>query len=169
MAALTFDGHTICNANLKLEIVSPDNKHTYPNIQRSGECLGNNITQTPDYFTYYQVNAIGTYLMKLTNLDNGYEISDSYEVRDSVLFDVERIGPTRIYPPHGYEMTLKIKANQSFNGNIIESVPDIFEIVDREPEVSMNDDIQYSILNIGDEKGQQFLVWEDVTLQKSEE
>ena len=63
------------------------------------------------------------------NIDNGYEITDSFEARDAVPFEIERIGPTRIYPPAKYEMKLKIKANQDFNGEVIESVPESFDIV----------------------------------------
>ena len=87
-------------------------------IQYSGECHANNVTDVPDYFAYYQVEETGKYEMRLTNLDNGYEIIDTFEVRpstssghaDSVPFDIERIGPTRIYPLADYEMVLKIKA-----------------------------------------------------------
>jgi hypothetical protein len=68
--------------------------------------------------------------MKLKNLDSGYEIEDSFEVRDYVPFDVERIGPTRIWPKAPYEMILKIKANQDFKGKIVETVPRDFLIVD---------------------------------------
>jgi hypothetical protein len=42
--------------------------------------------------------------MKLTNLENNYEITDSFEVQELVPFDVERIGPTRINPTSSYEM-----------------------------------------------------------------
>ncbi len=39
----------------------------------------------------------GIYQIKLTNLDSGNEITDSFEVRDSVPFEIERIGSTRIW------------------------------------------------------------------------
>jgi len=128
MAALRDDGHTICDANLVLTITAPNEETTNPTIQRSGECGRNNVTDKPDYFAYYQVGETGVYQTKLTNLDNGYEITDSFEVRDSVSFDVERIGPTRIYPQAEYQMTLRIKANQDFVGEVREYVPDSFVI-----------------------------------------
>lgn len=142
-------GHTLCDASLRLQILNPLNSEGITgsgatdsqseilnlstedgSIQKSSECDLKNVTYTPDYFAYYQVSGIGIYQMKLTNLDNGYEIEDSFEVRESVLFDVERIGPTRIYPPATYEMTLNIKANQDFKGRIIESVPASFKITE---------------------------------------
>ena len=128
MAALKDDGHTICDANLKLEIIIPDGESFSASVENSGECGPNNVTDVPDYFAYYRVGGSGIYQMKLTNLDNGYEISDSFEVRDSVPFDIERIGPTRIYPPAKYEVTLKIKANQDFIGEVMEYVPESFLI-----------------------------------------
>ncbi|MCK4520928.1 hypothetical protein KAT95_03705, partial [Candidatus Parcubacteria bacterium] len=128
MAALRDNGHTLCDANLNLEIISPDGITNNPEVQISGECGPNNVIDVPDYFSYYQTNKTGLYQIKLTNLDNGYEISDSFEVRQFVPFDVERIGPTRIYPPVDYEVVIKIKANQDFQGQIIETVPSDFEI-----------------------------------------
>jgi len=134
MAILRDDGHTICDANLKLKIkneklkIETELSTVDGTIKYSGKCKSNNVTDVPDYFAYYQVEEPGTYEMKLTNLDNNYEINDSFEVRDSVPFEIERIGPTRIYPPATYEMKLKIKANQDFKGQISEQVPSSFDI-----------------------------------------
>lgn len=128
MASLDESGHTLCDSNLKLEIITPGGELSSVPVKKSGECGPNNVTDKPDYFAYYQVNGTGIYQMKLTNLDSGYEIEDSFEVRGSVPFDVERIGPTRIYPPATYKMRFKIKANQDFVGEIIEQIPSSFEI-----------------------------------------
>ncbi|MBU4142123.1 hypothetical protein KKE99_04615, partial [Patescibacteria group bacterium] len=147
MAVLRDDGHTICDAKLVLSIkyqvssIETILSTEDGTIQYSGECSGNNVTDAPDYFAHYEVGEAGTYQMILTNLDNGYEITDSFEVRDSVPFDVERIGPTRIYPPSGYEMVLKIKANQDFKGEIRESAPEGFEIKFQ----SSNDKLQTNV------------------------
>jgi len=129
MAALRDDGHTACDANLKLEILAPNGGAVNPGIQKSDKCGPNNVVDVPDYFVYYRVNDVGIYQMKLTNLDTGYEITDFFEVRESVLFEVERVGPTRIYPLANYEMTLKIKVNQDFIGETTEQVPDSFQIL----------------------------------------
>ncbi len=128
MAALADNGDTICDSNLLLEITAPDKSVSHPEMQRSGLCGPNNVVDIPDYFSYYQTGELGIYDIKLTNLDNGYEITDSFEVWQKVPFEVERIGPTRIYPPADYQMTIKVKANQDFNGQIIEQVPACFEI-----------------------------------------
>ena len=136
MAVLKEDGHTLCDANLKLEIISPNGETSYPEVQKSGECGQDNVTNKPDYFAYYQVDSIGNYQMKLQNLDNGYEINDSFEVQESVLFDIERIGPTRIYPLATYEMKIKIKANEDFKGDVKELMPAGFQILNNFPDNS---------------------------------
>jgi len=156
MAVLKDDGHTVCDARLELRIKNHESKietillTADGTIKYSGKCGPNNVTDIPDYFAFYQVEEPGNYEMKLTNLDNGYEILDSFEVRDSVSFEIERIGPTRIYPPATYEMTLKIKANQDFNGEIIENVPTSFDISIQ--------NTKYRIQNTGQD--QKSIVWE---------
>jgi hypothetical protein len=99
-------------------------------IQKSNECGPNSVTYQPDYYTHFMVAGAGKYQLKLTAITkNGTrQIEDSFEVRESVPFDVERIGPTRIFPPSPYQMTLKIKANQDFEGVVKEYVPEGFEI-----------------------------------------
>ena len=131
IAVLDDSGRTICNSKIKLEIKDEKGKIQTlstedQTIKYSGECEGDNVTDVPDYFAHYKVEQVGKYEMKLTNLDNNYEIIDYFEVRDSVLFDVERTGPTRINPIAKYEMKIKIKANQDFKGEIVETVPMTF-------------------------------------------
>lgn len=60
-------------------------------------------------------------------------LEDSFKVKESVPFDVERIGPTRIYPPAEYQMTLRVKVNQDFSGEVIEYVPESFKILNPPP------------------------------------
>jgi len=130
-AVLKDDGHTICDAILKLEITTPKKQKIYPEVQESGKCAGDNVTDVPDYFANYSVDGPGKYQMKLTNLDNGYEIIDYFEVRKSVPFEIERTGPTRIFPPAQYEMKIKIKANSDFEGEIVETVPMTFAVEEK--------------------------------------
>ncbi|NCN22521.1 hypothetical protein GW934_03470, partial [Candidatus Falkowbacteria bacterium] len=53
MAVLDDAGHTICDANLNLEIFAPNGSTTTLEVQKSGECGPNSVTYTPDYYTYY--------------------------------------------------------------------------------------------------------------------
>jgi len=66
----------------------------------------------------------GTYQMVLTaqTQKGEYQIADFFEVRKEVPFEIERIGPTRINPVAAYDFKIKIKANQDFEGEIIEEV-----------------------------------------------
>ncbi len=128
-------------------------------IERSSECKGDSVTYIPDYFAYYQVGGPGIYKMELTNLDNGYEIEDSFEVRDSVPFEVERIGPTRIYPPAAYEMVMKIKVNQDFVGQVVESVPADFEIIGS-PLINTNNDNPLNATNINTNDHEKIIEWQ---------
>ena len=146
MAVLKDNGHTICDANLKLKIENKKSKISAElstgdgTIQYSGQCGPDNVIDVPDYLAYYPTGEAGTYAITLINLDNGYEITDSFEVRDSVSFEIERIGPTRIYPLANYEMKLKIKANQDFNGEIVEKIPDSFQLINSESEIRNSND-----------------------------
>ncbi|MHA1482679.1 MAG: hypothetical protein ACTSQA_04480, partial [Candidatus Heimdallarchaeaceae archaeon] len=139
MAVLTDSGSTICDANLELRIKNQELgietvlSTQDGTIQYSNKCGPDNVTDVPDYFAYYQIGETSTYQMKLINLDNDYEIEDSFEVRNYVPFDIERIGPTRIYPPADYEMKIKIRVNEDFNGQVIESVPGSFEVKSQFP------------------------------------
>lgn len=134
MAVLSDSGRTICDAKLQLEIVNSVEETIILSteegtIQYSNSCGPNNVTDQPDYFAYAQLNNVGVYEIKLTNLDNNYEITDSFIVQNAVPFEVERIGATRINPFESkYSLTINIKANQDFEGKIIEQVPENFEI-----------------------------------------
>ncbi|MBI1839221.1 MAG: hypothetical protein HYR95_02945, partial [Candidatus Colwellbacteria bacterium] len=147
MAALTDKGVTICDANLKLDITVPDGTVVSPEVQRSGECkLDADIVDVPDYFVHYAANELGSYEMKLSRLDGDgaeiHHISSSFEVQDAVPFEVERTGPTRIFPLAKYKMKFTVKTNKDFTGNIIEHLPNSFAITEN-PE--------YAIQNGGSE------------------
>ena len=181
MGALRNDGHTICDANLVLSIkyqVSSNETILSTEdgtILYSGRCSGNNVTDVPDYFAYYTVGEVGVCEMKLTNLDNGYEITDAFEVRDSVPFEVERIGPSRIYPPADYEMILKIKVNEDFVGFIQEKVPTSFKIMNQELRIKNQESGKFEIYDgqfisqDGEDSDVKLLRWHDLDLKQNDE
>ena len=138
MAVLDDDSHTLCQTALKLEITTPKSEtitlsSSKGTIGNSETCGVNNVTDIPDYFAYFQTNQIGLYQLKLINLDNGYQIEDSFEVKDSLPFEVERIAATRTNPfKANYVMNFKIKVNQDYQGQVIETVLSSFEILDHD-------------------------------------
>ena len=147
-AVLDDDGNMVCDASLRLKIES-ENLHAGKagltvNDKLSTddgkikvnpeECAKKAHTNVPDYKAEYKVQEIGVYKLVLTaNTPAGETvITDSFEVRSSVQFNIERNGPTRIYPVSPYEMKVKIEANEDFKGQVIETVPGNFDIVNQE-------------------------------------
>lgn len=129
-------GHTVCDANLTLEISTPSGKKTTlsseaDTIKRSGQCGIDNVTDVPDYASTWAVpQEVGTYNLTLTaNTRNGVRaIKDFFEVRESVPFVIERSGPSRIYPLSQYKVELSVTANQNYSGPIVETIPGSFEV-----------------------------------------
>ncbi|GEM_PF-6977796 len=144
MAALDKFGHTMCDADLKLEVTDPQGQTTTPDIQKSSTCGPDNVTDNPDYYSYYQLpttnyQLIGKYTIKLTNNTNNYSIDDSFEVKESVPFVVERVGATRINPfASKYTMNIKVTANQDFRGEMVEQVPNGFSVVSQQLKWPLN-------------------------------
>ena len=128
MAALRNDGHTVCDAELDLQIIDPNGTEIGLAVEPSGKCDRNNVTDVPDYESFMNLEVEGVYQMRLTNKINKYSIQDSFHVTDSLPYEVERIGPTRIYPFVPYDNKIIIKANEDFKGEITEIVPKSFEI-----------------------------------------
>jgi hypothetical protein len=128
LAALTEKGDTICDAWLELKIIDPNYNIEEVAVEQSGACDKNNVTDIPDYLAYFNNTAsLGRYTIQLNHLNKAgevvHKIEDHFEVRDYVPYDIERTAPTRIYPPAPYEVTINIKANRTFTGDIIERLP----------------------------------------------
>jgi len=135
VAALDNNGHTLCNAELSLEITAPDGGVANLNSQNgliinNPDCGSDNVIDTPDYYSHYNLAGVGVYKVKLS-YSSPYgtkEIMDQFEVRDDSPFEIERVGPTRIYPSADYSMKIQVRADQDFNGDITEVVPESFSI-----------------------------------------
>jgi len=135
IAVLDDQGHMVCDADLVLTITDPGNKETIlttanGDIKVSDQCSVYGVTNLPDYYTNYQVNNVGNYLINLTAVtSNGIRsITDTIIVQQAVDFDVARDGATRIYPPVPYVMNFTIKANKDYTGPIVEYIPSSFAI-----------------------------------------
>ncbi|MCK4496609.1 MAG: hypothetical protein KAU24_00315, partial [Candidatus Aenigmarchaeota archaeon] len=135
IAVLDDQGHMVCDANVTLEITDPKNEKitlrtSDGTIEVSPECEVYGVTNLPDYYAYYTVNTEGNYTMKLTAVTrNGVRsMTDTFAVKKHVDFDVERNGPTRIYPPVNYSMVFTIKPYRDYEGPVREYVPISFEI-----------------------------------------
>lgn len=140
MGVLDDKGNTLCDAELELRIKSPQGKTTTLSNTKINQiinnplCGPNNVIDEPDYYVYYDFSEVGVYEMELTAItENGVrELLDYVEVKADLPFEVERIGPTRVYPEAQYEMKFKIKANRDFSGTVSDFLPENFEIIDSE-------------------------------------
>lgn len=136
IAVLDEGGAPVCGAYVKLEISTPSGNTTTLGtwdrvIRQSPQCGIREVTYVPDYETEYAIgNELGVYNMKLTaETKNGvYSIEDFFEVRKDVLFDVERVSATRIFPLHEYSSGFNITSNIDFEGTIVETVPENFAV-----------------------------------------
>lgn len=134
MAVLNEYGHTLCETPLQLEITGPWFEKKVLSSQEgtiinAETCGADNVTDQPDYSASYQIHGEGVYQMRLINLQNHYEITSSFEVKNGPAFEVERLGATRINPfKAAYKMRLHIKAHEDFVGIVTESIPETFEI-----------------------------------------
>jgi len=135
LAVLDGEGHTVCGADLLLTITDPNGVTSTPYIDYSTKTCGNTVTNHPDYIAVQSVEATGTYEMGLERFDeNGdhfYSVKDTFEVQESVPFVVERDAATRVWPWAKYTTTFYITANESFTGEIVETVPSSFLITEK--------------------------------------
>ncbi|MEK7507956.1 MAG: hypothetical protein AAB602_02645, partial [Patescibacteria group bacterium] len=132
---LTDQGHTICDANIDLDVISPSGKikkfSTKNNtVSRNETCGPVTVTLEPDYSATFLAEEGGTYrAVVVAETDAGARrIDDSFLVSNEPAYDVERIAPTRLYPPAMYRATLKVYANRDFTGEAEDIVPASFEI-----------------------------------------
>lgn len=134
IAVLDETGMMECDADITLTMKHEGNTDVLSTenglIQRNDVCEQKIFTLIPDYEATYKTGSVGTYDMQLTaKTENGsYTITDAFEVRDTVPFDVERATATRIFPPATYPVTLAITFHEDFDGIIQEMVPGNFAV-----------------------------------------
>ena len=168
-AVLDDNGKMVCDALIRLKIKSPQGQEAFfstedETIKVNPECELKGYTEVPDYEAEFQANEAGVYNMELSALtENGPRaIKDSFEVKDWVPFEIKKEAPTRIYPAATYNVRLKFKVNEDFNGEVVESVPDSFKILNPKPEIQNKFKIQSSKIQSRKE-----IVW-DVDWKKGE-
>ncbi|MEK7193509.1 MAG: hypothetical protein AAB652_01850 [Patescibacteria group bacterium] len=128
-------GHTICNANIETQIKAPSGRTIFlstanKKIKRNLSCGPETVTNEPDYSASIKADESGTYEVSVSarTPNGGRTITDIFRVEQAPRFSVERIGPTRIFPPAIYKMTMHIVANEDYAGEIREIVPLSFNI-----------------------------------------
>lgn len=107
LGVLADDGHTVCDAMISMTITGPDGtNHSFNTddgtIVRNTTCGPQTVTNNPDYAATLPVSAVGSYQVSVTAQIPGGSartLTDRFEAQNPPLFDVERSGPTRIFPP----------------------------------------------------------------------
>lgn len=124
-------GNTICNSNLKLEIIDQEKLSTNLDINRSPTCGNNNITNDPDYTASRILEKVGGYKLILTNIDTKKTVETSIKVSTDSPISIQRSSATRINPTeqNRYPMIITIKANKDFSGKISDTLPESFSFI----------------------------------------
>ncbi|PLX21209.1 hypothetical protein C0584_03275 [Candidatus Parcubacteria bacterium] len=156
MAVLDSVGHTVCDAELSLALETPVGNTIILStdnglLKRNPLCGPDNVIDEPDYFARYGLGEEGQYNLVLTAKTNSgyFEVTDSIDVRDKLDFSIERLGPTRIYPIADYGMTIRVRPEDNFSGQLREYVPKSFKVK------SLDDGAQ--VIELEDEK---VIIWE---------
>ncbi|MDP2730144.1 MAG: hypothetical protein Q8O55_06660, partial [Dehalococcoidales bacterium] len=165
IGVLNETGRTLCEAKITLAVTDPAGSKTILSsenglVQKSGQCQATSVTNVPDYLAGYKTGKAGIYKMHL-EADNGNgvkSLEDSFEVRDSVPFDIERSDyPMRIYPPAEYFGKITVKANQDFTGTVEEEVPASFDVKSQNANVkSTSQNSKLIIWNVDWKKGEKY-------------
>lgn len=158
MSVLDNAGRTQCAAEVELAVTDPSGrkvrfKTSDGTIAIDPDCVDRGVTNNPDYAALYTTGNEGEYTMEMTATiaDGTRSLTDTFQVKDDVPFDIERTAfPTRIYPVPEYPVELTIKASESYQGKITETVPESFDI----SAVSDNSDVKPA------GKDTQQIVWE---------
>jgi len=129
IAVLDDLGQMVCNADVTLTILDPNGNSTRLStsdrtITVQDACRNKSYTLEPDYKSFFTTSSAGLYQMTLTAVtQNGSRsITDQFEVRTQVPFDIERITATRLFPSNNYPVLLKITAHESYQGIITEPI-----------------------------------------------
>ncbi len=163
IAVLDDKGNSLCELeSLQLEIRRPDGSIDYLSNYNgllifNPLCELNNVMDEPDFYAYYLLEDEGYYDITLTaKTENGLrEIKDTIEARSDILFEIERIGPTRIYPWSSYGMDINIKANQDFKGIFVDYLPLDFKVMYARNAIKIKDEEELKLVwKVNWKKGQ---------------
>lgn len=143
LGALSQNGNTVCDANLVLYIIDPEQYISQVPVAQSGVCNGNNIVDVPDYSALFAPSKVGTYEMYVERLDAEGNVlthtSDTFKVVEKHALVISRTGPTRVYPPSLYPMQITVTSGDALTGVLTERVPADFEVYDTDAQISSRD------------------------------
>jgi cellulose synthase/poly-beta-1,6-N-acetylglucosamine synthase-like glycosyltransferase/transposase-like protein len=168
-------GKTLCDAGLILtvDIVAEDRQIVLQSkdgsIRKAMDCAINNVGMEPDYFAGFTAGQVDSeYKLTLEALTkNGIKrVEDSIWVRAKAEdYVIERSSfPTRIYPPVTYPVKLTVKANRDYKGEVVDSLPENFEI----SQITGNGKVGHDTFSLPfKQEGKQTVTW-NVDFKKGE-
>lgn len=135
-SVLDVNGGMVCGAKMEMRLTNRRHniEETFSTengrIRVNDGCDKKEYLEIPDLESDYLLEKPGTYEIELTAViaAGKYSIRDSFKATNSSDFDVERIAPTRIYPPENYPVKLKVTTKSNFKGRVVDKVPLSFEI-----------------------------------------
>lgn len=133
-------GVTVCDADIVVRVYEADN-HTplqhlssrEGTIASSPECRNGNVTYQSDYSGALTVSDPGNYQVNVEAHTTAGRImaQDNLVIREPDGFIVQREKyPSRIYPKASYPVSIRVKAERDFIGEVIETLPNEFAISD---------------------------------------
>ncbi|XOU93991.1 MAG: MerR family transcriptional regulator [Candidatus Kerfeldbacteria bacterium] len=137
IGVLDHAGDIVCNADVVLDIIDPNGnvitkKTADGTITISEFCQIKGEYHGPDYFATYTTDVPGTYQINVTatHYNGTNSISDTFQIKESPRFTIQRDGPTRVFPYIYQPMTLKVTAYEDIVGEIKEIVNSDYELKD---------------------------------------
>jgi len=137
LTTLDDQGQRVCNAMVNLTVTDPSGYNTSltttdGSLSNNPDCSreANNETK-PDYSGTYLVNRPGNYSMTVFAQfnDQNYILVSSIQAIDSLPLYIKRSeGQSRFNPRNTFDAVITLKANQDFQGTVVESVPENFEV-----------------------------------------
>ncbi len=178
MAVLDEGGHTICGADLELQVIDPAQHKRFYRTQSSNDlfintssaCGPETITSQPDYFVDIALPENGEYIFILTShmASGDKTIQRKVKVEPSD-FIITRQTATRIYPKADYQMQINLQAQIDFFGDIKETLPVGFKIKSQNIKLLSQDGRDglggsYMFSESLNSQGERELVWHDIEM-----
>ena len=126
MAVVNTEGKPNCEANLKLTINGTETNK----IVKSPTC-GSVVFDNADYFSTFNPDRTGKYILKLTNLDTRNTITSSFNVVSERNLDITRKTATSITPVKDgrYPVRLIVTAKSDYIGGVSDTLPEGLTVV----------------------------------------
>lgn len=134
IATLSETGATICDADLRSWLVTPDGGEREVRVSASGVCSGSTPSDVADYEATFRVATSGIHTLKIVRLDaSGNPLAQhriNITVQEDTPYTLSRKAPLRSRPGATVPVSLTLVAKERFEGEVIERLPAGFIVAD---------------------------------------